>query len=357
MREHRQAFTLVELLVVIAIIGILVALLLPAVQTAREAARRTQCVNNLRNVAIAMHNYHDAKKEFPPAMIVRKDESRKATDINAFISGRLYANWAILLLPYIEEQALQDAFTIYQDDGDPEQIKTPANTVARGTDVAVMRCPSDTGGDVRMSLDGGNWARGNFALNGAQFLPTYACQENEGGCEDAHRNQPYTRGFTFVGRSMRMKNIKDGLSKTIMLGELRVGLSPRDRRGTWASAMVGGSLHWRHAGNRVNGPNSCVPGDDDLKGGSMVVDDVGEDVLINNCMMPFIGWDFSAQSVVRSAHTGGVNVAMGDCGVRFVSDFVESGAQAAGMTNDPTIFLTWQRLNVSQDSYTVGTDY
>ena len=358
--RRRRAFTLVELLVVIAIIGILVSLLLPAVNAAREAARKTQCLNNLKNLSLAMLNYESAQSEFPPVMLARKDPARLRSDLNAFISGRLYANWAILILPYMEEQALFDSFTLYRSNGDPEQIKAPSNGVPRGQEIAVMRCPSDRTGEP-MTQDGGQtfpWARGNYGINGGQYLPNYDCQENIEDCFDAvrHGNAPHSRGFGFVGKPMRLRQIKDGLSKTIMLAEMRVGLHPSDRRGTWASAMVGGSIHWRHAGNRVNGPNSCVPGDDDLKGANEVIAAVGESQLIAQCMMPDT-WDFSAQSVMRSVHPGGINVAMGDGSIRFISDFVESGSQTDGITRDASVYLTWQRLNGSQDSLPLQGDY
>src|SRR5215471_18945534 len=104
-RRAVGAFTLVELLVVIAIIGILVALLLPAIQSAREAARRSQCATNVKNIALALQNYHDVRKEFPPAVTLR--------DINDPILNdtRLYRpSWAHLILSHIEEQALYDSF-------------------------------------------------------------------------------------------------------------------------------------------------------------------------------------------------------------------------------------------------------
>src|SRR5688500_12419399 len=88
----RKGFTLVELLVVIAIIGILIALLLPAVQAAREAARRYQCTNNLKQIGLAMHNYHDINGKFPPSRIARGD----------------YITWAVLILPYMEQQAMYE---------------------------------------------------------------------------------------------------------------------------------------------------------------------------------------------------------------------------------------------------------
>src|SRR5262245_39264316 len=97
-RRHQRAFTLVELLVVIAIIGILVALLLPTIQAARESARRSQCVNNIKNVSAALMQYHDAEKEFPPAI-----STRKATADNILNDNRLYWNWALRILPYIEQ--------------------------------------------------------------------------------------------------------------------------------------------------------------------------------------------------------------------------------------------------------------
>ena len=352
-KARDAGFTLVELLVVIAIIGVLVSLLLPAVNAAREAARRTQCMNNIRNLAIAMNTYHDAQGGFPPATLARKDSTDFRSDLNAFISGREYANWAVLLLPFFEEQALYDSFRLYRPNGDPELLRHPDNERARGQDIAIMLCPSDSGSGKRMSLSGGNWARGNYAINAAQFFPG-TCQLsdddcNAGGQVERHGNRPHSRGFAVVRDPYKVRHIKDGLSKTIMLAEMRVGLSDRDRRGTWAMGMIGSSIHWRHASNRVNSPNSCMPGDDDLRNASDVIADVGEATLTTNCMMPD-SWGFSAQSVVRSNHAGGVTVAMGDASVRFISDFIDTGAQTEGVTFDPSVFRTWQRLNVSQDS-------
>jgi len=138
---------------------------------------------------------------------------------------------------------------------------------------------------------------------------------------------------------------------------LRVGLSDRDRRGVWAMGIPGSSVFFRHASNRVNSPNSCQTGDDDLKDGGLVVQDVGEQTLLKECMMPYVAYDQSAQSVVRSVHVGGVNAAMADASVRFISDFVEAGAQNGGIVLDLATFRTWQRLNVSQDALVIETEY
>ena len=102
-RKKRSGFTLVELLVVIAIIGILVALLLPAVQAAREAARRMSCGNNLKQIGLALHNYHDTYKTMPPAIVYTRPPAQNARN------GRPYWGWGALVLPYVEQTPLHDA--------------------------------------------------------------------------------------------------------------------------------------------------------------------------------------------------------------------------------------------------------
>jgi prepilin-type N-terminal cleavage/methylation domain-containing protein/prepilin-type processing-associated H-X9-DG protein len=365
----RSAFTLVELLVVIAIIGILVALLLPAVQSAREAARRTQCTSNLKNVALALHNYHDSFKEFPAAAWVRRDS---ADDL--LTDSRLFRNWAIDILPYLEEQSLQDTFTISSTSAPVTTIRMEVsggnptrNREARGTELAVMLCPSDEGRGNLFEGSAGNWARGNYGYNAFQFWPSnfvwkafftnsefvpfYNWNMGMGGISDGQYRQVLT-----------MAKITDGTSKTIMLAELRVGLSPNDRRGVWAMGMCGSNFHCRHAGFV---PNLCTPKIDDVYEKKKIFDDVGEARLLMECMMPDPDVDASGQSLVRSRHPGGANCAMADASVRFISDFIESGTTlGGGAINDDPIgemdeseFLTWQRLNVSRDSYPINSEY
>ena len=155
------AFTLVELLVVIAIIGILVALLLPAIQAAREAARRTQCQTNLHNLALGVLNFHDSKKQFPNAVTVPKKIPADAANPYVYSGGvqmtgpttQFHPNWAVQILPYLEEQALFDSFLFYEETDPANPAAGPSraslnsfpNRIARGAQLNVMLCPSDIG--------------------------------------------------------------------------------------------------------------------------------------------------------------------------------------------------------------------
>src|SRR4051794_6513110 len=164
-----SAFTLVELLVVIAIIGILVALLLPAIQSAREAARRAQCTSNVKNVALALLNYHDVRKEFPTAVSVRPnatDPSQPGSD-DILTDKVMFRSWAIDILPFLEEQSTHDAFTL----NFTTAIRSAVNKEPRGVEIPVMLCPSDNGRGQKFEGNGGNWARCNYGYNAIQFWP------------------------------------------------------------------------------------------------------------------------------------------------------------------------------------------
>jgi prepilin-type N-terminal cleavage/methylation domain-containing protein/prepilin-type processing-associated H-X9-DG protein len=373
-RVALRAFTLVELLVVIAIIGILVALLLPAIQAARESARRAQCASNIKNVALALHNYHDARQEFPAAIRYAPPppDNRSHHPLNDL---RLFWNWAIDVLPYLEEDALAQSFQIsstvrlYHPGGD-------VNIEERGAELPVMLCPSDQGRGNKFQGSGGNWARGNYGYNAFQIWPDQYLWK---ALLTEPARKPFKSYNIGIGgfddgdlrQVLNIAKITDGTSKTIMLAELRVGLGAADRRGVWAMGMCGSNFHCRQA---AFVPNLCT-GDDDVFEAGKLVAEVGQAQLEMECMLPCYpdaACALSGQSLVKSRHPGGANCAMADASVRFIGDFVQSGrllesedglidAPPSDTSGDnqitPDVLGTWQRLNISQDGHAVDSDY
>jgi prepilin-type N-terminal cleavage/methylation domain-containing protein/prepilin-type processing-associated H-X9-DG protein len=361
-RHSSRGFTLVELLVVIAIIGILVALLLPAIQAARESARRAQCTSNLKNVALALQNFHDVKKEFPAAIRYPPN-----TNYHPLDDTRLFWNWAIEILPYLEENALADSLQIdtltrlYSSSG------TDVNLDERGVELGVMLCPSDIGRGNLFQGSGGNWARGNYAYNAFQFWPNSGLWKTfitDPLVQPLYNFNIGMGGFdNSVDRQiLNFSKITDGSTHTIMLAEMRVGLSPRDRRGVWAMGMCGSNLHCRHAGYAIN---DCGGYNDDIYKSADIVADVGLKPLLAECMGLDTNVDASGQSTVRSRHPGGANVAMADASVHFLGDFIDQGAILIGAMitktpvdqTDPAVFRLWQRLNLSRDGNAIETSF
>ena len=158
--NSRKGFTLVELLVVIAIIGILKALLLPAVQAAREAARRMSCSNNLKQIGLALHNYHDSFKRFPPGW-----RGYDRVTGGPFWLGEPGWGWASALLPHLEQNTVSDALIRFE-----LPITDPANARARVKHLAVFRCPSDTGDPTFLLSEDGHNDHGHDPHDG-EFFP------------------------------------------------------------------------------------------------------------------------------------------------------------------------------------------
>jgi prepilin-type N-terminal cleavage/methylation domain-containing protein/prepilin-type processing-associated H-X9-DG protein len=202
--ERAAGFTLVELLVVIAIIGVLVALLLPAVQAAREAARRMSCSNNLKQLGLAMHNYHDALGSFP------------------FGFSDLEALWTAPILPYIEQQPLHSTL-IFQESGVGNWNSGSANTVACATPVGMFRCPSmpipmfltNEGITNRVPVSYRGCAGSNVYSDDRSTLPT-GIPAGARALEEINLN-----GMFWGNSAIRLADVMDGTSNTIMIGESR----------------------------------------------------------------------------------------------------------------------------------------
>jgi prepilin-type processing-associated H-X9-DG protein len=348
------------LLVVIAIIGILVALLLPAIQAAREAARRAQCQSNIKNVALAVLNYESAFKTLPHGTTFPVVD-QFGTPTPAIQSNTDFTtSWIVTCLPYLENQALFDAFVFENlTNGNPVPMKAAENLDERGTVLPVMLCPSDSYNQVKYIGHGGNWARGNYAANvgnGAlHTTPTHqilqAVSPGWNG-RDAktgivvNKNYHRIRGVMGPNVSAKISQITDGTSKTILLGEIRAGVLEGDPRGTWAFGHAGGNLvAWYGSHGDSNGPNYCGVDSDDIGG-------VGFTCAANlqfqtECMTCFGPGAFD-QATTRSLHPGGVYMAMCDGSVQFISDDIEtSGSYGPCCT-------PWDHLISSIDSNDPG---
>jgi prepilin-type N-terminal cleavage/methylation domain-containing protein len=355
-----NGFTLVELLVVIAIIGVLVALLLPAVQAAREAARRAHCQSNIKNVGLAVLNYESARQKFPLGMSFDAKLYRSKVQNQLKEYG---PNWIIYILPYLEQQATYNAFNLklpINNDGAGVSPADVRNQNARGASIPVLLCPSDSYNQTRyegkITFHGGNWARGNYACNsGGNFIGAGGCSARAGetysACtagpdetgtipdDDGWQND-LRRGVMGPNISVQLKEITDGTSKTIMVGEIRAGLSEKDSRGTWAFGHAGGSLlSIFGSGGDANGPNACYPSADDVYS-----DVCGTDLAQSQCMDCFGSGGGADQATVRSLHQGGVFVAMCDGSVTFVSDDIETSGSYG------TFGTVWDHMIGSADA-------
>lgn len=277
-RRRLRGFTLVELLVAITIIGILIAMLLPAVQVAREAARRAQCTNNLKQIALGLHNYQAAHRVLPPASIwIGRGEPYGASllPIGTFDRvamglspgserDRLHANWVVLLLPYMEQSAVHDAFNLHVP------VDDPVNRAARTNVLPVMKCPSDANNDVfyeralLAGTQGHSYARGNYAMNMGPNLPCFTFQSD---CPDGFHSDTsdlintnskvWGSGIGGFNVSFGFKDFRKGLSNMVAVDEVRAGIEPIDPRGTWALGMTGASI----TAVVSSGPNQKSGGD------------------------------------------------------------------------------------------------
>lgn len=265
----RRAFTLVELLVVIAIIGILISLLLPAVQAAREAARRISCQNNLHQIGIAFQTYHDTYGYLPPGW--QAFDGSGAADPE----GEPGWGWASHLLPYLEQSTITDSINFQLP------ISHAQHAVPRATEFKFLRCPSDVQNVPFFDLhdeSGAFLAR----IPSANYVAMFGTTEIE-SCEGLGNQQCFSDGAFYHNSQVTFGQITDGLSATILAGER----SSRHGFSTWMGAVSGGE----EAFARVVGSVDHLPND---PGGHFD--------------------DFS------SGHPTGVNFVLGDASVRMYSD-------------------------------------
>jgi prepilin-type N-terminal cleavage/methylation domain-containing protein/prepilin-type processing-associated H-X9-DG protein len=303
MKRTAHAFTLVELLVVIAIIGVLVALLLPAIQAARESARRSQCTNNLKQIGLAIHNYELSYKRLPAGAVWSSAPKVRKGSILFF------------LLPFIEETGLYNAVDVHSPDFDN------AVTTAQigGKRVATFVCPSD-------ELNG---MYNQFAVHSyaASRGPT-AVYDNP-GCSCAHPYASfamaplddatnYAGPFTRVGTTTKLGRVTDGLSKTIFFGEVRPGCSESVREG------------WAYTNNGNGYCTTIIP----------INYDTCNDQAPDNCARPC---NWNTETGFKSSHPGGAHFLFGDGSVHLVQQTIDH--------------QTYQYLGAKSDGNVISTDF
>ena len=345
---------------VITIIGILISLLLPAVQSAREAARRTQCSNNIKQLGLALNAYHAAYGKFPPGSVWRNSSGAfDASQVETHNNPALFENWVILILPQLDQVPLKQEFATVTSPytGFAAIQSSAASQAAAGTNLAVMLCPSDTynrspfiastdSSGAESNLGSFPWARGNYGANGGMGFMSYSQTGYNGANATATGGwvQRTQRGVMGANLSLRIDDIKDGASNTILVGEIRAGVVSFDPRGVWAMCGACPSGLWAHgyAGDD-NGPNCNSPLADDVLPCTDIYTAVGGQTnLITLGMACSSGNWPNWQQTVRSLHGGGGNTCFADGSVHFISDFVQLGT-------GPTSLGVWDKLNLSND--------
>lgn len=320
-KNLRKGFTLIELLVVIAIIAILIALLLPAVQQAREAARRSQCKNNLKQIGLALHNYHDTVGTFP--LGVRRDSQ-----------GGWGMSWMVGILPYIDQAPLFN-----QLNPDIERSGYTGNgAVASRVRLNAYLCPSSP----LEAFQGANAGGGNFVMKpqyvgisgataGNGFTSASASDFNVTGCcGSVTAGQIRSNGGVLLpNRGIQIKDIKDGTTNTLVVSEC-------------------GEFFENAAGNAVDQVNSNHGW---MMGTSRASERVTNERTFNlttirytpntiDNTLPGTGRNDGANNGIYSAHVGGVQALMGDGSVRFLSENLD--------------MLTLRRLATRRDGQVVG---
>ncbi len=307
-RGTRSGFTLVELLVVIAIIGVMVGLLLPAVQAAREAARRMSCSNNMKQIGLGMHNYHDSLRSFPLGSYNLR-ETWPA-------SG---SNWRALLLPYIEQSPLYDqlqftATSSFMAGGAAGANALLGNEVLRELLIPTYRCPSSAIPEFEVAPGSNNQERTlNISYVGIQGAarPLPGPDPNRGTADLGH-GWSCDNGLLFPNEVARMRDATDGLSNTIIVADQSGLVAGRNR----TSNYYGGWMGTRHprpvsAGGAAldlwQTGTTCVR----FAPNSQIVQTGATEAMYRN------------NTVINSFHPGGINVANADGSVEFISNSID----------------------------------
>lgn len=309
-----RGFTLIELLVVIAIIAVLIALLLPAVQQAREAARRSQCKNNMKQLGLALHNYHDVHGVFPPGWVEGPTDIGRPTGTAGVCTtrGTKRAAWTVMILPFLDETPRYNSFN-FNEGFRTIQTGTGSTTNRAAQELRNTKyeCPSDPNSSARFA---------NINYYGLQGGGAYSTMEALGEACTSYapaNRRLYSNGVFYASSNVRIRDITDGTSNCFLVGETRYAtlIYPGGTYGsTWATSGWG-DLPVQAAAtvDPING-STFIPGT----------------TYNPNPSISYFG----------SYHVSGANFLMGDGSVRFVSQNIDA--------------LTYQRTGVIKDGLPVG---
>ena len=316
MKLNRKGFTLVELLVVIAIIGILIGMLLPAVQQVREAARRVQCANNIRQIGIAAHNYESSRMHFPPGLNYPTSSGRIRRNVEPILSGGQRVSWAVALLPFVEQNNLFDRMQAGTNNWSSEWWMAPLDPNAATIEfchsqvIPFFVCPSDAGGDFNTAYTPNTaetpCAKSNYiALVGAGNTD----DERILGLEPLSdsRQSPYW-GIFGMNSKTTFGDISDGTTNTFMFGE-RATRTKAEVSGNDAFPDPSAGAIW---GGRT-------PSNGDVPSFSVDWGTLGHMASTNPS-----NWSINGNDTPRgpgsSFHSGGANFCRGDASVQFISE-------------------------------------